>query len=478
MKEKMDNITDLPKAHIEELTRAGIDVYRAFDLLDGIREENGERDIRRAVIGVVEIVRTNDLHVMPGLLTNIQALVARDASERPRFFEVWLKAVEAAVLDRKLLVETISNYHSWIVDIPRAFSDQFLELVLATVKKGYRSSGTALDGVREFLKAASTPKQSTGKLDPEKKNLAGLKQETLELLGAAGKIASAEPAVLDDLDKLCLADALAGHKKCKAFIIALGAAVEELPSELRLSYVRLCLQVGDQSLAMGTQIAAHACKSMEKIEQADREIYLRMVGRTACAAGGRLLRFLLSRLPNLVATANREAVNRFVDGVCEIGEKNDTRDTESEPETPVDLARKNRDLKEFVENLGASLEGLTSELQEAFVRLCVIIGERSISSAAYAAAQIPRHLRAIPQADRAYYLHTFERIVGSVGIGMIGFSLRRLPRLVMSTNRDALNRFIDTACNVGAEYGWQAATDFMERKTATSKSLWPVDKSS
>jgi hypothetical protein len=41
-----------------------------------------------------------------------------------------------------------------------------------------------------------------------------------------------------------------------------------------------------------------------------------------------------------------------------------------------------------------------------------------------------------------------------------------------------LNRFIDTACNVGAEYGWQAATDFMERKTATSKSLWPVDKSS
>lgn len=478
MKSNIENTTDLPKAHIEGLTKAGIDVYRAFDLLGGIREENGEKNIRRAVIGVVEIVRSQDLRVMPGLLTNIQALVARDASERPRFFEVWTRAVESASPNRKLLVETITNFHSWIADIPRSVSDQFLELVLSTVKKQYRSPGTALAGVREFLKAASTPAQSAWHLDPAKKNLAGLTQQNLELLAAAGKIALADPAVLNDLDKLCLADAMAGHKKCKAFIIALGAAVEELPSELRRPYVRLCLQVGDQSLSMGTQIAAHAHKSMEKIEQVDREIYLRMVERIAGAAGGRLLRFLLSRLPSLVATANREALSRFLDGVCEISEKGDAQDTESEPESPVNLARKNRDLKEFVENLGASLERLDSELQEAFVRLCVLIAERSVSSAAYAAARVPRQLGAIPHADRAYYLHAFELIVGSVGICMIGFSLRCLPQLVMSTNRDALDRFIDTAGDVAARYGWQAAADFMERKTVTSKSLWPVNKSS
>lgn len=478
MKENIENTTDLPKAHIEDLTQAGIDFYRVFDLLDGIKEEDGEKDIRRAVIGVVEIVRSQDLRVMPGLLRNIKALVARDVSERPRLFEVWVSSVEAASPNRKLLMETITNYHSWVADIPRAVSDQFLELVLATVKKQYRSPGTALAGVREFLKATSTPEQSAWYLDPAKKNLAGLTQQNLELLAAAGKIALADPAVLSDLDKLCLADAMAGHKKCKAFIAALGAAVEELPSELRCPYVRLCLQVGDQSLAMGTQIAAHAYKSMEKIEQVDREIYLRMVERIAGAAGGRLLKFLLSGLPSLVATANREALNRFLDGVYEISEKGDARDTELEPESPVDLARKNRDLKEFVENLGASLEGLVSELQEAYVRLCVLIAERSVSSAAYAAARVPRQLGAIPQADWAHYLHTFERIVGSVGICMIGFSLRRLPHLVISTNRDALNRFIDTACDVAARYGWQAAADFMERKTATSKSLWPVDKSS
>jgi hypothetical protein len=478
MKAKIENTTDLPKAHIKELTQAGIGVYRAFDLLDGIREENGEKEIRQAVFGVVEIVRSHDLRVMPGLVRNIQALVARDASERPRLFDVWMKAVEAATPNRKLLVDTITNYHSWVAGIPRAFSDQFLELVLATVKKGYRSPGTALAGVREFLKAASIHEQSAWYLDPAKKNLTGLTQETMELLEAAGKIALAEPTVLDDLDKLCLVDALAGHKKCRAFIAALGAAVEELPSELRCPYVRLCLQVGDQSLVMGTQIAAHAYKSMEKIEQVDRKIYLRMVERIAGSAGGRLLRFLLSRLPSLLATANREALNRFLDGVCEISEKGDAQYTESEPESPVDLARKNRDLKEYVENLGTGLEGLTSELHEAYVRLCVLIGERSVSSAAYAAARVPRQLGAIPQADRAYCLHTFERIVGSVGICMIGFSLRRLPHLVMTANRDALNRFIDTACDVAARYGWRAAADFMERKTATSKSLWPVSKSS
>jgi hypothetical protein len=65
-----------------------------------------------------------------------------------------------------------------------------------------------------------------------------------------------------------------------------------------------------------------------------------------------------------------------------------------------------------------------------------------------------------------------------VGIGQIGFSLRRLLHLVTTTNQDALNRFIDTACDVAARYGWKAAADFLKVRTATSKSLWPVEQSS
>lgn len=104
----------------------------------------------------------------------------------------------------------------------KAVSDQFLEPVPATVKEGYRSPGTLLATVREFLKAGSPPEQSACYLGLVKEHLASLTQEKLELLAAAYRIALTDPAVLNDLNKLCLADAMAGSKKGKAFIAALG----------------------------------------------------------------------------------------------------------------------------------------------------------------------------------------------------------------------------------------------------------------
>jgi hypothetical protein len=95
------------------------------------------------------------------------------------------------------------------------------------------------------------------------------------------------------------------------------------------------------------------------------------------------------------------------------------------------------------------------------IGVCVAVAADNHSSALILARRINE--------DSVAYLTAFQRIVGEVGISMLGYGTNQLPALFQRAGNERASEFVEQGIAIAHRYGRVAAEEFFEQKTAAAK---------
>jgi hypothetical protein len=98
-----------------------------------------------------------------------------------------------------------------------------------------------------------------------------------------------------------------------------------------------------------------------------------------------------------------------------------------------------------------------------------IRAEKNYSSAHATVHELPKSLLAIPSDKVLTYFMHFHRLVGTIGIRVIGFGLAHLLGLYEKYDLGRAHGFNETSALIAERYRALAGQDFLERKTSTAR---------
>jgi hypothetical protein len=131
-----------------------------------------------------------------------------------------------------------------------------------------------------------------------------------------------------------------------------------------------------------------------------------------------------------------------------------------------------KDSERLITSLAKVGKACRSRGEEIWCRamnLVLSLGTRNHSSAYVTARRLAKSLEQMPSETVLAYLEDFRILVDAIGIRVVGFSLRELPRLYEKYGRARTHAFVHAAASAAGSYGTTAGQWFYERKTGAAK---------
>lgn len=131
-----------------------------------------------------------------------------------------------------------------------------------------------------------------------------------------------------------------------------------------------------------------------------------------------------------------------------------------------------RDAGRFLPALAAAavaVQASSPALACEFVQLLLDTASQNVSSGYAAAVALPRAMKALAPDAAAAYVRGVAGVVGSAGIRLLGFCLKKLPAVYRRHGADKASAFVEQAVVVGRTQGATAAEWFLARRTAAAR---------
>lgn len=141
---------------------------------------------------------------------------------------------------------------------------------------------------------------------------------------------------------------------------------------------------------------------------------------------------------------------------------------------PPTVAASDSDGRKLVATLAGLIEshnGGDSERSRAIVELVLAVAERNVSSACFVAQVIAKQAKETSSEVFDAWLADFATLVDGIGIRIVSFGTKHLPRLYARLDRDAVRAFVEHAASAGKQFGVTAGEQFCTERTPTACSL-------
>ena len=109
----------------------------------------------------------------------------------------------------------------------------------------------------------------------------------------------------------------------------------------------------------------------------------------------------------------------------------------------------------------------------AAVGLCVTVAANNHSSALHLARHLAEALVALPSMRQLAYLNSFQCLIDSAGISLLGYGTKRLPALFQEAGDELASQFVAQGAAIARRYGRVAAAEFFEQRSGASRQASP-----
>jgi len=136
---------------------------------------------------------------------------------------------------------------------------------------------------------------------------------------------------------------------------------------------------------------------------------------------------------------------------------------------PAEKMEENRDAEHLIPALAKMTEAAEGSAQ--VLAVAVELAKTNPAGARAAANSLTKVLAAMPSDRKAEYTQHCQSILKNIGARATGFCVNTLPGLYQRHDKQAINRFVELACEAGQRLGQVAGQAFLEMKTQASKAV-------
>lgn len=325
-------ISAMAKDHIRDLIKQGKVEYEVFDIVNALDASASDiKTIRERIFEIIEMNEKEGLRWPKWLrrrsgreiYTTTEKLLKLKHSDTAMLFRIWGRCLAAAQPDRKTMRVVRVDFASLVPTLSTKLDKRFMELTPELVERHKQAAFQIASVVSDNLSKLDSTEQALKYLDFLGKYLSTASEKGLKGFLSLSLVlfCLADTDVLEQFEKECPPNVLERTEHAEEFVIKCGAAIHEVPEEIRNKYIELCMIAARQSFGSAMFIASDLSKKLEQLDRIAKDQYIDSFTEIITKVGICSVGFCSSRLHKLFLSHSSGEVQRLVELICEIATK-------------------------------------------------------------------------------------------------------------------------------------------------------------
>jgi hypothetical protein len=313
------------KSHVDNLSKRKVKFgFQIFELLDAgkVVAEDSER-IRKVMIRIVELNVLEQLSQGKQIYRTTENILKLKQCNTGLLFETWIKCLNAAKPDRKVMKLMCSDFVSLISSLSAEYAECLIVTIPELVEHYKEEAFAVVPSVADALSKLASHEQRLKYLDVLRKYFTVVSPNAVKGLSQISVFlfSPTNSDLFEEFKTNCSPKLLKHGSYVDRFIKSCGSAIDSVPEEFQRRYLHLCLIAASQSFGSASFVATNLPKRLKELDITLRGQYVDSCVRIIDNVGICSIGFCFGPLYKRFSSHSPDEIRKLVEQICEIATK-------------------------------------------------------------------------------------------------------------------------------------------------------------